>query len=333
MSLKKFIEAKEENKDLTETKDREGIFIQTDLELLKEQFHNGVDIADPCCIPEISHIFSWKRGFQNCFTGYPNDGKTQMAIYLKTVKSMHDNWKWAVWSPEMKDSTFVNGRVKVHYNDFINDIVGIMSGKIVKKHVHDKYPHLERISFDEYMSLSKWVSEHFKFMDPKDKTPKGVLDELRKEYDKNGFDGVFIDPFKNLEHDIRIRDDIYLDRLFASTKEFGIETKTVWNWIAHPKSNVSRIKKNNDGSECLQPCNQYMLNGGAAWDNGMDGIYSILRPNLLIDINDPMVTFYTLKQKKQDQTNQRGNYPHIRFDTKTKRYLFDERDILNNSYF
>jgi hypothetical protein len=102
------------------------------------------------------------------------------------------------------------------------------------------------------------------------------------------------------------------------------------NWIAHPKSGVSRVA-NKNGEDVLVPCNQYMLSGGAAWDNGMDGIYSIQRPNSLIDITDPSVRFHNLKQRMQDLVAERGMIDDIIFDIKNRRYIFSDYSPLDSN--
>ena len=64
---------------------------------------------------------------------------------------------------------------------------------------------------------------------------------------------------------------------------------------------------------------------------GMDGIYSIQRPNALNDITSPDVTFHNLKQRMQDLVAERGIVDNITFDVKTRRYIFNEFDPMGNA--
>lgn len=315
MSLKKFIESKPSH--IQSNEEESGIILKTDLDVFISEYNNGVAIADSCGIPFLKDRFSWKRGFQNVFTGYPNDGKTMFALFCMLFKGVKDGWKWVVWSPEMRSSAFVNGKVRVNYHDLLNEMIWTLAGKTPYKHIADKY-FAERLTLDEVMYYLDIVQQHFITINPKDRTPEAIYTELKRIYEDQGFDGVLIDPFKNLEHDIRVRDDIYLDRVFSMYKDFAIETNSVMNWIAHPKANVQRL--NADGT--LKYCDQYMLNGGAAWDNNMDGIYSVFRPNRLVKMSDPDVWFLNLKQKKQALTTERGVVDNITFDIKKYRYLF-----------
>lgn len=325
MGLKQFIEQQGSHKSL-KSKNPSGDILGVDRELLVSEYQDGVPLAENCMIEGLDRVFSWKRGFQNCFTGFPNSGKTTFTLFIMTVKALKSGWKWVFWSPEMRSGSFVNGKVRVHYNDLINEIVTIISGKTVYKHIADKY-NCPRISLEEYMDRLDWVDKHFIPLNPEKKDKEYIYELLKRTHGEQGFDGIFIDPFKNIEHDIKLRDDIYLDRLFSKFLDLSIETNTVMNWIAHPKSNVERIRTV-QGQQQLIPCSQFMLAGGAAWDNNMDGIYSIHRPNLLEDANDPYVTFINMKQRKQDLTTPKGEYEYIKYDPKSKRYWFDGMDIL-----
>jgi len=328
MGLKEFIQNKENNQTGFNMDKRINPDIcEISENLLINEFDNGVQIADKCDIEPLKNVFSWKRGFQNCFTGYPNEGKTQFTLFLMTVKSLKSGWKWVFWSPEMKSASFHNGTVEVHYNDLVNDIIAICSGLTVYKHIAEKYK-APRITKETYLYWVKWVKEHFICLDPKNNHIDHIYDLLMNTYEKQGFDGILIDPFKNVGLDEGGRDDQKLDKLFYKFKDLAIRTNTVMNWIAHPKANVQREI---DGEK--QVCSQYMLLGGASWDNNMDGIYSVFRPNTILDIKDTTVNFHNLKQRKQDLTTERGSFNEINFDVKTKRYTFEGLDILQEKGF
>lgn len=317
MSLKKFITSKKENLK-SERKYDQGDILRPELELLLHEYENGGQMADGCCVDWLSHVFSWKRGFQNVFTGYPNDGKTQFTLWLMTQKALCSGWKWVIWSPEMKSGSFVNGDVIVNYNDFYNEIAWVIDGRTPHKHIAQKY-NVPQIPKSEYIELIKLIGQHFITIDPKNKKPEDIYDLLIHTHEMEGFDGILIDPFKNVEQDIRVRDDIYMEQLFARFKDLSVRTNSVMNWIGHPKANIQRIDKEGN----LKPCDQFMLNGGAAWNNSMDGVYSVFRPKMLEDIKSNEVNFLNLKQRKQELTTERGVVTDIFFDAKTRQYTKD----------
>lgn len=319
MSLDDFLKGK---KSLNGFKERiDPDIIGLDFDIMKQDHTNGVQIADPCMIDQMSNNFAWMRGHQNCWTGFPNDGKTQFTLFMMAVKALKSGWKWVIWSPEMKGANFVDGKVKVHYNVLAYDIMATITGKTPYKHINEKY-HIPLMTIDEMQEQKEWIEKHFIFLDPKKRKVEDIEVVLKRVYEREGYDGILIDPFKNIEADSSRREDQHLNNVFSRFKDYAIEINASMNWIAHPKSGVSRIV-NRKGVDILVPCNQYMLAGGAAWDNGMDGIYSIQRPNTLIDITDNAVTFHNLKQRMQELTCERGIVENITFDIKTRRYLFD----------
>jgi hypothetical protein len=111
-----------------------------------------------------------------------------------------------------------------------------------------------------------------------------------------------------------------LDEMFMQTKEFSIQTHSTFNFIAHPRSQHDPKEKN--GS--FKVITQHMLAGGAAFDNNMDGIYSIDRPGSHLNPNDPQVSFYNLKQRKAHLVAKRGVCDTIRFDFLKNRYYFSD---------
>ena len=204
----------------------------------------------------------------------------------------------------------------------INEIIEILTGKTVYKQIAERY-NIERVGLEEYLTWAKWIKDHFICLDPVNNHIDHIYDLLLRTHDEKGYDGILIDPFKNVKIDDGGREDQKLDALFSKFKDLAVRTNTVMNWIAHPRSKVDRIKDN-----IKMPCDQYMLAGGAAWDNNMDGIYSVLRPESHTNPNDPYVHFYNLKQRKQKFTTKKGVYTMIEYNPMTQRYLFDNEDPL-----
>jgi len=329
MSLSEFLKNKSKLTGFKVEKDPDVIGL--DFNIMKQDHEQGVQIADDCMIPQMRPHFAWMRGHQNCWTGFPNDGKTQFTLFMMTVKSLMSDWKWVVWSPEMKGANFVDGKVKVHYNTLAYDIMASITGKTPYKHIHEKYNRkVPLMSIDEIQYQKEWIEKHFIFLSPRKKKVEDIELILKRVYENEGYDGILIDPFKNIEQEVMKRDDQHLNEVFSRFKDWSVESNCSMNWIAHPKSGVSRVA-NKNGEDVLIPCNQYMLSGGAAWDNGMDGINSIQRPNALNDITDPWVKFHNLKQRMQDLVADRGVVDDIYFDVKTRRYIFSDYSPLGNN--
>lgn len=246
--------------------------------------------------------------------------------YMMILKSLTSGWKWCIWSPEMKKANFVDGQIKTHFNVIAYEMMATISGKTPYKHIAEKY-NVPLLSLDDIQQLTQWISKHFVFLDPRQRDIKYVIEMHKRIFESQGFDGFLLDPYKNITAEMGKRDDQHLSDVFSQISEASIATNSVFNWIAHPKSGMTRTV-DVDGGLQVAPCNQSMLSGGAAWDNSMDGIYTPLRPFTTEDLTDNRVRFYNLKQRMQDLTAQRGVVDDITFDIKTRRYLFNHRDPL-----
>lgn len=291
-------------------------------------FTNGKEIGDKPRIPLIEEYFSWKRAFINCWTGWPNDGKTTFFTFLALLKSICDKYKWCIWSPEMYSARKnAKGKVVPTAEDLFDELVFMKTGRSPYKHYIARYG-LSQMEYELYLETLQWINEHFVFIHPKDRKYRDLIDNFKFFHDRHGFDGFLIDPFKNINHDDNGRFDLYLDNVFTEFKEFAIETDTTMNFIAHPKNQDE--PKNSDGSYKI--CTQFMLAGGAAWNNGMDGIYSIYRPYRHKDPTDPRTFFFNLKQRKQQLVGRVGVYKNIEFDINTNRYYFNEYCPIDGSF-
>lgn len=324
MGISEFLKARTTHKGYKEEVDPD--IVDLDFNVMRQDYEQGVQIGETTGIKELDHNLSWMRGHQNCWSGWPNDGKTQFTLYLMIIKSIVSGWKWCIWSPEMKKANFIDGKIKEHFNALAYDMMAMISGRTPYKHINDKYG-VGLLSLDEIQFLKEWISEHFIFLDPVQKDIEYILTMHKRIFEQYGFDGFLLDPYKNIKAEVGKRDDQHLSDVFARISDASVQTNSVFNWIAHPKSNVSRVINVGDEQQ-IAPCNQYMLSGGAAWDNSMDGIFTPLRPYTVHDITDNRVTFHNLKQRMQDLTAQRGQVEGITFDVKKRRYLFDGRDPL-----
>lgn len=319
MSLKDFLAKKKSHKGFK--CDLDPDIVGLDKAIIEQDYTEGMQIAESCGIPEMDTHFKLMRGNQNCFTGFPNSGKTQLTLFIQIVKSMVDGWKWVLWSPEMRKANFVDNKVKVHYNRLAYEIMASLSGKTPYEIVH-KETGVPLMTLEERMHWVDWIDKHFIFLEPNNKKIDDVYDILNRVYENHGCDGFLIDPYKNIEVDGNVRDDIHLHRAFAKFQDLAVRTNSVMNWIAHPKSGVPRTF-NANGIMTPTVCNVNHLAGGAAWDNSMDGIYTIHSPNCLTDTNDPYREFINLKERDQLLVAKKGKVENIRFDISSRRYYFD----------
>lgn len=305
---------------------RDESLLEPDLAIMIKEFKEGKQIGEDGRVAALKDQFSWKRSFVNCWTGNPNAGKTTFQQFMAVVKSKYDGWKWCIWSREMINAYNDNGKIRISASDIYDEIIHMITGKNPYKHFTEMHG-IEQMTIEEYMEALDWVEKHFYVIEPKDKSYESIIDTFMYLYEKKGFDGFIIDPFKNLKLPDGRTDDV-LHRVFDDFKECSLKTNTSVNIIAHPKS--SNDNKNQDGSFKL--VTQYELSGGAAWNNSMDGIFSVYRPFIHKNPNDKRMYLYHLKQRKKHLVGLTGVYKDIEFNWKTNRYYFDGYCPLDGSY-
>ncbi len=308
------------------------LLLPDEFAMIKE-FNEGKPVGEFAHVEAISDQFTWKKTFVNCWTGRPNSGKTTLLSFLALVKSMKDPWIWCIWSPEMINSYKIDNKIVRSSSDILDEFIHAKTGKNPYKHFVSKY-NIPQMLQEEYIEALLWIQDHFIIIDPKDKTYKSLIDTYNYWYDKYGFDGWIIDPFKNVRFEIKNTMDIVLHHIFDDFKYCAVNTNSCINIVAHPKSVSSGKDARIDGKEggAYKPVSQFDLLGGSAWDNSMDGIFSVYRPNVHEDPNDPRTYLYHFKQRKKHLVGETGVYRHIEYNILKNRYYFEGKCPIDGSW-
>lgn len=302
---------------------RNPYIIDHDINELLAEKNKGTERADTTNIREMDEHFRWKRSFVNCWTGIPNAGKSTFLMYMALVKSLVDDWKWCLWTPEMLDGKRSGNKVQITANSVINELIFMKTGRSVYKH-YDVY-HLPLISDEEYVDAYDWVIKHFFIVDLKNPDFNTVKTSFMNIWEDEHYDGMIIDPWKNIVLPGLKRSDLELAELFADIKMMALKTNTTVNIVAHPKSQSDMRSK--DGG--YRMATQFDLSGGAMWNNSMDGIYTYYRPYEVNDngemIQSGIAQFHNLKQRKPQIVAHTGMVDNIEFRYKTNRFYFNGR--------
>jgi len=299
--------------------------LRPDMESLLDEYENGKQLGETTHAKTLDGVISWKRTFVNCWTGWPNFGKSTFTKYIALLKSYKAGWKWVLFVPEDVGShRMPNGKIKVDANDVWDELAFTYQGQTPYKHHHEKkgWARMER---DVYIETMKWLEAHFMIVQPDNRSWNGLIDLIKYSYDHRPFDGIFIDPFKNIRSDEKGRTDLYLDETFAALKDVAIETNSSVNIVAHPKNEKKKITSGQNEGE-YKVVEPDMMLGGASWDNNMDGFYSFHRPFKHDDPKSPWCELFNLKQRKQTLVGKPGSVGDIFFVEKMNRFLFDKRD-------
>lgn len=303
-------------------------YVPLDISAMFHEWDQGGTVGEKSFVSEMDDIFAWMRGHVNGWYGWANDGKGTFFDFMAVMKAKFSGWKFCMMKQEdMSSFKAEDGTVRITANNIFFNLIWAYTGKTPIPHFA-KRNYIDKISQAELIDAAEWVSKHFFIINPSDRRYKNVMDEFRFMFEKFGIDCWLIDPFKSLVLPGEDRTDFMMNDVFITAKNFALDTNTCFNFIAHPKS-MSDVKEK-DGK--YKVVNQFMVAGGAAWDNNMDGQFSIYRPERHINPSDPKVHFHNLKQRQAEIVGtRRGSYDFIRFDEKTKRYFFNGTCPLDGS--
>ncbi len=314
MNLLKALSTKELNDNLNAIGEepisnyKSGLFkAKSFIRQMKHSFIHGKRRGETTRFESIDPCFTWKKGFVQCWTGYPNHGKSEMLFQMAITKSLHDGWKWAVFCPEnMSSDEEGNLTPEEIFDTLIHAYIG--------KTTDPKYVAIQ-MSIEDYERGIEFVDKHFTIVYPEGlKTPSEVLKHFEWILGEEKIDGCIVDPWNKLIHNYTGLLDEYLATQFAIIKDFSIKNNLVFNIVEHPKGGVM---KQSDGG--LPVPDAFNLRGGAMWNNAMDAIIAIHRPNYHMDKTNQSVDFVSHKIRNQKLVGFPGTIS-LQFDRKTNRY-------------
>lgn len=308
-------------------------YIPLDLEVALNEHGEYVQSGETCRIDLLKDHMAWMRGFVAAWFGWPSSGKSMFTAYLMMVKSIRDDWRWGIYSPEEMNAVVENGKLKIKADRIYKNLAWIYSGRTWNKRFAEKN-NCEIMTFEEERESLEFVTKHFFVIHPTDRTIESILENFQSLNDKFGMlDGFLIDPWNVVKMDNMKRADEMLTDAFIDVKQFAMLTNSCFNIISHPRS-LKEVKTSQEKHAPYKVVNQFMQAGGAAWNNKMDVEYSIERPNSHLEPRDPFVNFHNLKQRQFEIVGvNKGTVgdqeKKIEFDFKKRRYYFDGVDIIS----
>ena len=260
---------------------KDVIFLDEVKDKILYSFKHGTSQGESTHFPQIDDKYRMKRGELTLIHGIANHGKSAMLRQIMLAKSLHDGYKWGIFSPE-----------DMPVEEFYKDLIHSYIGKSTEPH------HPNQMSVGELEQGMEFIKNHFFLIYPKDEapTPQYINNRFRELVIKNDIDGCAIDPYNQLDNDISKtggREDQYLSRFLTDSKRFAVEHNLFYFIVAHPRGGLSK-----DGSDYEMP-NVYDLAGGAMWNNKCDNILVHHRPRYTSDKKDTRAIFASQKIKKQ----------------------------------
>lgn len=249
-----------------------------------DSFRNGKPIGEETYFGLFDTLFRWKKGQSNLWTGYANMGKSTFLNQLILTKSIMDDWKWAVFSPENYPA-----------DDFYDDLIEMYAGAQVSDH----YGH--KMTEEQYVEAARFIDQHIVFIYPDERHSVKTLHELFENLIlEHGIDGVVVDPYNQIEKLGENTTEQEVAEFMKAVNRFAKYHGIVYNIVIHPK-NLSLPK-----GEEFKAADINNLAGGAMWGNMAYDIISVHRPNWFSDRVNAEVQVVTQKIKRKRTGGQQG---------------------------
>jgi hypothetical protein len=301
-------------------------YIAPDLENMKREYDDGERGGGSSHVnQDFDKVFRWTEGTLSAWYGWPGDGKGTMYEFLAVLDAMKTGNIFCMAKPEDLNSARNAKEVKLSADNIYRRLAWIYLGKPTFSKTAKELG-MQVAPFDEIMTAMEWVKKHFIIIDTEDVNVNGVLSAFKYQLKRNpNIRRWLIDPWTAFEMDERGRGDYTLRYSLGKFKKFALHSDTRVDIITHPKT-VNDVREKKGGP--FRVVDQFMINGGSAWDNASDQQFSTHAPERhLNQPNDTLRHFWCLKQKEAELVgSNRGCYDDIRFNKKTRRFLFNGQD-------
>ena len=275
-------------------------------------YDKGYETAETTHIPILNTHWKFKRGEITLVSGIGNYGKSAFLEQLLLIKSVKENKKWAMFSPEAFPS-----------HEFYHSLTETYLGMDCTP--FNVYRPSREVYLNAYRKISQWF--YFVYLQKKKSTPQNIREKFLELVIREKVDGVVIDPFNQLSNDWGERDDKYLETFLQETSNFARENNIFFFIVNHP----TKLHKK-DGELNYPAPDVFNLAGGAMWNNKMDNIMIYHRPNYQSDPADTTTELHIKKIKRQRIVGLPGTIT-FDYDRTKRRFLFDGVSPLDNDEF
>jgi twinkle protein len=277
----------------------DGVFSADDcFDRMLFTFRHGKNRGTSTYFRGLDGHFTWRTGEVTLWTGYNSEGKSKFLKQLLLLKSIHENWRHAIFSPEELP-------IEDIYDDLIHSLVG--------KNVDRAYSNV--MDESEYRAGFDFIRDKVFIIDPLKSTIEAIFE--RASYLIRRFDvkTLTIDPYNQVWHEMLPgeREDLYISRFMAALKAFAVKHDICLNLVAHQVTPEVQKEKN------YPKPNLYKVKGGGTFADKTDNLLFVWRQNRNTNKKDTSVIVGSDKIKKQMLVGFPGEI-ELEFNPVTNRY-------------
>ncbi len=270
-------------------------------EKMMHTYHNGKERGTTTHIERVDKHWTWRPTEVTMWTGYQNEGKSLYLEQLSLLKSIHDGWKHAAFSPE-----------NMPVEDWFDNIIEMYIGKSC-----DKYYEHNLMSEQEYLKGIDFVDKHFFVIYPDEDFQLGTIFDCTDSLIKDEkISNLILDPYNTIDHELNTgeREDLYISRFMSKLKRYAVKNYIPIQLVAHQLTPAK-----DDMGRYIKP-DVNKIKGGGTFADKADNVNFIWRPDRAVDFASTSVIFGSQKIKKQKLVGIPGEVDGINFSRKENRY-------------
>ena len=265
------------------------VYVNDVRDKLETFFKDGYELGQPSYIDKLNEIFSWRKGFLYCFSGYPQSGKSEFINYAMLLRAKHYDDKIVMYSPESNTYELITNLARAYIGKNVN-------------------PEFDNVcTEEEYNKGLDFIQDHFVFLENQEELPSvaGLLNTFERLSNKD-FDCYVIDPMNWLVESNVGETNLYnyLKVSLTNLKMFAKNFDKIVCYIEHPKT-PSPVKGK------IPKATAFSLAGGTMHFNKVD-VMCILHRMTKEDLEDKLSKGDLLSRQLENLEN---NINFVEFET------------------
>lgn len=224
-------------------------------------YRNGYPKGTKIGIEGIDDHLQLMEGQFTTVTGAPGHGKSEFIDYIMATMAIKSNWKWAICS-------FENTPASLHATKIAEKIAG--------KAFDYRIDPNNRMSKGDLDLIVPFIRSNFFFYNTNecDVTIDGIIEKASELVARKGINGLLIDPWNYIQHDIPIgtSETNYISNMLSKIKLAAMKLGIHIIIIAHP-AKLQKIP----GTKKYEIPTMYSISGSAHFNNKTDNGLCVYR--------------------------------------------------------